>query len=295
MTEPDLRMSAVLAAPPATVYEALTDPAALRVWLAEHANVDLPDTYEFWGRYTPDGDRPHQRVLHVDERGIQFAWTLDGIETTTAIQLDEDAEGTLITVSQTDLPSFADVIADKGGARGALQPFWGLAIANLADYLDGRPTTPKCDFTSAEQRAEVMIDAAPQAVFDSMTQADQFLRWFGANVAIEPHLGGRFAMGGFDVDPGGARFVEFEPGRRATLRFADGMTTSWELDGSEGRTRLTFVQSGFDTANPPYPGWAGWLTGVAALRRYHELPGWRPMWRQMKVAGVPDEMFVTQA
>ena len=73
------------------------------------------------------------------------------------------------------------------------------------------------------------------------------------------------------------------------------MTTSWELDGSEGRTRLTFVQSGFDTANPPYPGWAGWLTGVAALRRYHELPGWRPMWRQMKVAGVPDEMFVTQA
>jgi len=47
------------------VYEALTDPAALRVWLAEHADVDLPGKYEFWGRFTPDGAEPHQRVLHA--------------------------------------------------------------------------------------------------------------------------------------------------------------------------------------------------------------------------------------
>ena len=55
MTEPDLRLRAVVPAPPKVVYEALTDPAALRVWLAEHADVDLPGTYEFWGRFTPDG------------------------------------------------------------------------------------------------------------------------------------------------------------------------------------------------------------------------------------------------
>ena len=35
-------------------------------------------------------------------------------------------------------------------------------------------------------------------------------------------------MRGFALDPrGGAKFVEFEPGRKATLRFADGMTASW--------------------------------------------------------------------
>jgi uncharacterized protein YndB with AHSA1/START domain len=55
MTEPDLRLRAVVPAPPKVVYEALTDPAALRVWLAEHADVDLPGKYEFWGRFTPDG------------------------------------------------------------------------------------------------------------------------------------------------------------------------------------------------------------------------------------------------
>jgi uncharacterized protein YndB with AHSA1/START domain len=291
MIEADLRLRAVVPAPPKTVYEALTDPAALRVWLAEHAEVELPGKYEFWGRYTPDGAEPHQRVLHVDERTIRFAWTVDGVETTTEILLDEDEDGTLVTLSQTDLPSFEDVIADKAGARGALQTFWSLAIANLADYLSGRETTPKCDFTSTDMRAEVMIDATPEAVFDSMTQSDQFCKWFGANVDIEPYVGGRFAMGGFELDPGGARFVEFEPGRKATLRFADGITSSWELEGSDGKTRLTLVQSGFDPTNPPYPGWAGWLGGISALRRYHELPRSRSIWRQIEAAGVPEGMF----
>jgi uncharacterized protein YndB with AHSA1/START domain len=291
MTEPDLRLRAIVPAALKEVYEALTDPAALRVWLAEHADVDLPSKYEFWGRYTPDGAQPHQRVLHVDERTIRFAWTLDSVETTVQFELAEDEDGTLVTLSVSDLPSFADVIADKAGARGALQPFWGLAIANLADYLAGRELTPKVDFTSSEMRTSVVIDAAPEQVFDSMIQPEQFHKWFGANVDIEPYVGGRFAMGGFDVDPGGARFVEFEPGRKATLRFADGITDSWELENSDGKTRLTLVQSGFDPTNPPYPGWAGWLTGIAALRRYHELPQWRSIWRQIEIAGVPEGML----
>jgi uncharacterized protein YndB with AHSA1/START domain len=291
MTEPDLRLRAVVPAPLKVTYEALTDPAALHVWLAEHADVDLPGKYEFWGRYTPDGAQPHQRVLHVDERTIRFAWTVDGVQTTTQIEVAEDQDGTLVTLSQSDLPSFADVLADKAGARGALQTFWSLAIANLADYLAGRELTPKCDFTSSELHASVVIDAAPDNVFDSMIQPEVFRTWFGANVDIEPHVGGRFAMGGFDLDPGGAKFVEFEPGRKATLRFADGETTSWELEGSDGKTRLTMVHSGFDPANPPYPGWAGWLGGIAGLRRYHELPRQRPIWRQVEIAGIPAGMF----
>jgi uncharacterized protein YndB with AHSA1/START domain len=291
MIEADLRLRAVVAAPPQTVYEALTDPAALRVWLAEHADVELPGRYEFWGRYTPDGAEPRQRVLHVDERTIRFAWTIEGVETTVEFELAADEGGTLITLSQTDLPSFQEVLADKAGARGALQTFWTLAVVNLADYLAGRAPTPKCDFTSAELRAEVVIDATPEAVFDSLTQPEQFSRWSGAKVDIEPYVGGRFAMGGFELDPGGMKFVEFEPGRKATLRFADGLISSWELDGSDGKTRLTSVQSGFDPANPPYPGWAGWLAGLAELRRYHELPQWRRTWRQIEVPGLPEEML----
>ena len=294
MNEPDLRLRAVLPAPLKVVYEALTDPAALRAWLSEHAEVDLPDTYAFWGRSVPDGAEPHQRVLHVDERTIRFAWTLDGVETTSQIEVAEDEDGTLVTLSQTDLPSFEDVIADRAGARGNLHTFWSLAIANLADYLEGRALTPMCDFTSSELRASVVIDAAPEEVFDSMVQPAVFRKWFGANVDIEPWEGGRFAMGGFDVDPGGAKFVEFEQGRKAALLFANGETTSWELEGSDGKTRFTLMHSGFDPANPPYPGWGGWLGGVAGLRRYLELPGRRSIWRQVEVAGIPEGMLTVE-
>ncbi len=46
-------MTAVrIQAPLKTVFHALTDPAEMRVWFAEHAEVDLPSRYEFWGRYT---------------------------------------------------------------------------------------------------------------------------------------------------------------------------------------------------------------------------------------------------
>jgi uncharacterized protein YndB with AHSA1/START domain len=299
MTEQsELRLSVVMPAPPEAVHAALTDAAALRVWLAEHAEVALPDRYEFWGRYTPDGAEPHQRVLHASERALRLAWTVDGVETTVELTLAENESeegGTLLTLTQSDMPSFDEVIADKAGPRGELQTFWSLAIANLSDYLSGRELTPKCDYTSPQLRASVVIDAAPEAVFDSLTQPEQFRKWFGANVDIEPYVGGRFAMGGFDVDPGGIKFVEFEPGRKATLRFADGETTTWELDGSDGRTRLTIVQSGFDAENPPYPGWAGWLSGVAELRRYHEVPRWRTIWRRIEVPGVPAEMFTIDA
>jgi uncharacterized protein YndB with AHSA1/START domain len=227
----------------------------------------------------------------VDERTIRLAWTVDGVETTTQFELAEDEDGTMVTLSQTDLPSFADVLADTAGARGTLSTFWSLAIVNLADYLAGRELTPMCDFTSSELHASTVIDAAPEQVFDSMIRPDVFRKWFGANVDIEPYVGGRFAMGGFELDPGGAKFVEFVPGRKAALRFADGETTSWELEGSDGKTRLTIVHSGFDPANPPYTGWAGWLSGLAELRRYHELPRWRSIWRQIEVAGVPAGMF----
>ncbi|HZM42622.1 MAG TPA: SRPBCC domain-containing protein, partial [Acidimicrobiales bacterium] len=162
---------------------------------------------------------------------------------------------------------------------------------NLSDYLSGRELTPKCDYTSPQLAASVVVDAAPEAVFDSLTQSEQYGKWSGAKVDIEPYVGGRFAMGGFELDPGGIKFVEFEPGRKATLQFADGLTASWELDASEGRTRLTFVQSGFDLDNPPYPGWAGWLAGVAELRRYHEVPRWRTIWRRIEAPGVPTEML----
>ncbi|MGP3917466.1 SRPBCC family protein [Nonomuraea sp. 10N515B] len=274
MTEPMI-VHARVQAPLKEVRQALTDPAAMRIWLAEHAEVELPGRFGFWGRTTPEGDAPHQRLLHADERTVRFAWVLDGEETTTEFTLAEESEDvTVVTLSQTHF-DFQDVITDKS-IRGVLQTYWAQALANLAEHFEGRELTPKVDFTTTEMRVEVTIDASPSDVFASITDSEAVTKWFGFPIEIEPFVGGRFAMGGLANDPSPAKVLELEPGRKFSLDWGGPGVGTWELEGSEGKTRLTLVQSGFDTQRPPYAAWGGFLSGVSELRRYHEVPDWRP-------------------
>jgi hypothetical protein len=69
------------------------------------------------------------------------------------------------------------------------------------------------------------------------------------------------------------------------------MVESWELADSAGRTRLTFVHSGFDENQSPYAGWLGALAGLAELRRYHEIKNWRTMWVEVQLEGIPDGLL----
>lgn len=274
-----------IAAEPHAVHRALTDPAAMRVWLAEHAEVDLPDRYQFWGRFTPDGETPHQRLLHVDASSLRFEWELDGVTTTVDIGLTEDSGAALLTLTQTDVVGWPEVLTDEGD-RGLMHTYWALALANLADYAEGREPVARCDFTSAVLRGEILIDADRLAVYESLTEPERFSRWSGVRLDAELHPGGRWAMGGFEANSDPAHIVDIQPGRSMSIDWGD-MVESWELADSAGRTRLTFVHSGFDETRPPYGGWLGALGGLAELRRYHEVENWRTMWVEVHLDGLP--------
>jgi uncharacterized protein YndB with AHSA1/START domain len=282
-----------IAAPPGEVYRALTDRAALQVWLAEHAEVDLPERYEFWGRSTPGGAAPHQHLRHADDRSLRFDWELDGITTTVAIDLAADPDGdggsTVLTLTQTEVLGWPEVLFETGD-RGLMHTYWQVALAALTDYAEGREPVPSYDLTNPTLRAEVLIDADRQAVYESMTDPAQFSRWSGVKLENELRPGGRWAMGGFEVNPDPARVVDIEPGRALTIDWG-GMVESWELADSGGRTRLTFVHSGFDENETPYPGWLGALAGLAQLRRFHEVKHWRPMWVDVKLTGLPEGLL----
>jgi uncharacterized protein YndB with AHSA1/START domain len=253
--------------------QALTDPKALNLWLGEHSTVDLPTTYEFWGRYIPEGDAPHQRVVGYDGNSLTLAWTLDGVETTTEISMiAEGDESTVIRVAQSHF-DFAEALSGST-IRGVLQTFWSLALANLVDHLEGRELTTRPDFTSAEFTGEALIDAPVAQVYASLTESEKASAWFGFPIGIEPFAGGRFAMGGFDAGPG-ATVVEVVDGRAMSVDWGPNGISHWELAESDGKTRLTFVMSGFDESNPPYGAWLGWLSGVAGLRRFNELTDWQ--------------------
>ncbi|MEU3452827.1 SRPBCC family protein [Micromonospora sp. NPDC006766] len=284
MSEP-LTVNVRLAAPVAAVRHALTDPAELRVWLAEHAEVELPHRYEFWGRYTPEGDAPHQRLLHADEHVLRFAWLLDGVETTTEFTLTPEGEATVLTLRQSHF-DFAEAMSGSS-IRGVLQTFWALSIANLAARLEGGPLLPRTDFTAAELRAEVTIDAATERVWTSLTDSEQASAWFGYPIGIEPWVGGRYAMGGFESGQA-AKVVDLEPGRKLSVDWGPIGVGTWELADSDGKTRLTLVQSGFDEGNPPYGAWTGVVASLFELRRFHEMADWQPIWLPVEMpAGSP--------
>ncbi|MFC0007374.1 SRPBCC family protein [Micromonospora siamensis] len=265
-----------LAAPVEAVRHALTDPAELRVWLTEHAEVDLPHRYEFWGRYTPEGDKPHQRLLHADEHTLRFAWLLDGVETTSEISLaPEGSDATVLTLTQSHF-NIAETF-DGSSIRGVLHTWWALSLANLAARLEGRALLPRTDFTSADLRGEVLIAAPMDRVWTSLIDSEQASAWFGYPIGIEPWVGGRFAMGGFEAGHA-AKIVDLDPGRKLSVDWGPTGVGTWELAESDGKTKLTFVQSGFDEGNPPYAAWTGTVAGLAELRRYHEMADWRPIW-----------------
>ena len=117
-------------------------------------------------------------------------------------------------------------------------------------------------------------------MYRSLIESEQISTWFGYPIGIEPYVGGRFAMGGLE-NGYAAKIIDLVPDRTMSVDWADAGVTTWELAESDGRTRLTFVQSGFDPQHPPYGGWLGWLSGMAELRRYHELDNWRPVWFEL--------------
>jgi hypothetical protein len=72
--------------------------------------------------------------------------------------------------------------------------------------------------------------------------------------------------------------VDVEPGSKMSVDWGSAGISTWELADSDGKTRLTFMMSGFDTNQPPYGAWLGWLSGVSQLRRYNEQSDWQPIW-----------------
>lgn len=288
-----LRMRAHLAATPSVVYRALTDPDALRTWLAEQADVAVPHMrFAFWGRTTPQGQSGNQRLVAAEpERLLRFVWTLDGEPTTVDIRMRSEGDGTALTFRQDNLPALEELMAPTGrrDGRHSMHTFWGLAIANLAAYVEGRERVPMADFSatrSPEIRIELPIDASAEDVFASLIDPVRIRDWFGWEAEVEPRTGGRMTLG---VD---GKIFEFEPPKRLAYADGEGAVLRWELADSGGRTYLTFVQSGYtaDELDNAAQHEAGWLGSLAELRRMHELgDAWTPLTTELPVVDDVDD------
>jgi uncharacterized protein YndB with AHSA1/START domain len=287
MTGQTYTLQVAVGAPPETVYAALTSPAALQRWLAEHAEVALGDgAFEFWGRYTPDGRRGRQRLLSFEPgRSLTFSWLVQDAETEVAVIVAPSPAdgGSLVTLTHSGVPPRA--AGDAYWVRDLLM----LSLANLASYCEGRNVAPMCDFTVSREhqaRATVEIGASPDQVFDSLIEPAQLNRWIATDAEVEPRVGGRYDFG---WDHGPVKILELDPGRVLSYSWRhswddgngdgpDSTVVRWELEGSQGRTYLTIVHSGFGAGRRADGYQLGWQEFLVSLKRMHEVgAGWQPV------------------
>lgn len=276
-----LHLQAHINAPAAKVYEALTTSSALCTWLAEYAEVSIADDrFDFWGPTTPHGFNPNQRLLEaLPNHLLRIEWTLDGKPTTVEFGITEKQGTSIVSLKQDGLPTLEELMSPKGRRDGlhSMHTFWGLALANLAEFVEGRPLAPKVDFRperDAEIRISVEISASPSAVFDPLTDPERIKNWFGWEVDIDPRVGGTTTFGSE------GRIVEFVPNQVFAYIDGFGATTRWQLEASDKTTKLMLIQGGYseDEWDSAAQHEAGWLGSLAELKRMHELgDAWTPL------------------
>jgi uncharacterized protein YndB with AHSA1/START domain len=264
-----------IAASPEAVYQALTDGQQLEAWFAEHANVSLEDgRFGFWGRLTPETpSQPagSQRLLRADHaRQVRFEWQLRGEETTVSFDIRKKGPGTELNLVHFGLPTI------KAG-QYAVADFWSLSLENLRAWVERSEIGLQCDFSKiqlGEVQLEVDIEAPPETVFETLIDPEKLALYIAPDPVVEPEVGGRYDYGWGE---GPVKILELEPNQKLSHSWQWDRTgepetvVTWLLEGSEGKTRLTLVHSGFapDRSMEDYQvGWLDFLQRIKFLSEH---------------------------
>lgn len=274
-------IKAVVFAPTSAVYRALTSEQPLTTWFAEHVDVRLDeDQFAFWGRHTPFGDLPRQRLIAFDTgKRLRFGWEIEDMQTSVDLSLRPTEGGdTAISVSHVPVPSW-------GFDRASMNDFWGIAVGNLANFSEGRNLAPRPDYTipsGAEAYAEILIGAQPDEVFSVLVDPAAIDRWLPTTSVVEPWVGGRYDFG---WDHGPVTVMEYDPPEHLAYTWHNegwpDTLVSWELRPAGEHTKVELRHSGFVDGRPSDGYQLGWQALLISLQRMIELGGpWQPpQWR----------------
>ena len=284
-----IRMQIVLNADPERVFTALTDSNAVRTWFSEYAEIDLSkNQYDFWGRFTPTApDREAGRHTIVEQSAnelLAFRWraggNAGGNDTRVTFQLHPHDKGTLLSMRQ--VPD-----GEAGSELGVAEDFWFLSLENLRRYLDGKACDAHIDFSNpmrGDIHHETEIDAPAHRVWQVLTDTDELNRWIATQANIQLEKDGLYSLGwiqdGTDFSAG--KIIEIVPDQKLAIEDPPGMfpyatVIAWEMKENNGKTWLTFTQSGFDADQDVSGLWTGWRNFVNWVRSVSEYgAAWYP-------------------
>lgn len=287
----DLRHEATvtLPQPPERVFAALTEPAQLRAWFAEHVEVEARNggAFRFWGRHTygaPGRSEAQQRISRIEPpRLLAYGWRIAGCQSEITLALEPaDVDGTHGTRLKVTHELSAPLPVARG--RALIDDLWRIQLSNLTAWLRDPRYVSLPDFADPhpQVRASILIDATREQVFRALLDPRLLDRWIAAAASVEPRAGGRYAYGwsyeidGRSVSGGPTRILELVPNEKLVTDWPDwrgdpdapGTTVTWLLATEGTGTRVTVIHAGFertvDLSDYPF-GWRGFLEALGKV------------------------------
>lgn len=273
--------------PSAAIYRAWTTETAVKFWLTPCARIDIAQgIFELWGPALPEAPTaPATRLIQTrDNELLEFAWRVRGGEGTVRIELTARGESTHLSL-RTTLPAMQTGMAHP-------HDFFSTAIENLRRHLAaGAPAWfPQYGTqTEGDPSLSIEIEAAPEQVFDALINPAQLNRYIGPNATVEPRKDGRYTYGWQGGGP--IKILDIETNRKLSFNWhyphegeeMPETVVTWTLEGSQNRTRLTLVHSGFARKRPADDYRSGWMKYMNSMKSMLELG---PLFTASRLEGV---------
>jgi len=187
-------------ASPARVFAALTDPAELSRWFAEHVHIEPREggAFQFWGRFTawiPTRDAADQRITRFKPpEALSIAWTWRDTRCTADLTLRLAASACTLNIrmhAAEPRMGFGDLCIHYMG------DFWRYNVGNLRTYLKTGSPVIRPDFAGGPGGVDmsVTINAPPSKVFRALTDPALMDRWIATKAAVDLRVGGEYSLG----------------------------------------------------------------------------------------------------
>lgn len=278
----ELNLGIDIKAPMDKVYNALIDSNSLSHWFAERSEISIKQNrFDFWGKATPGNPNREQgrhRLLRViPNRLVEFEWRLRDTDSLVQFEVHANGEDSVLTLYHQNLPV-------AGPHQSSIGDFWSHALEGLRHWLEKGRAYQLLDYSEI-QRGDVSvtidIDVPPPMVFNALSDATQMERWIGSKGSIDPKPGGKIDFG-WGMGP--VKILELVPDEKLSYSWQwegepDTITT-WNLEGSGGKTHVTIVQSGFAPERDSEDYFIGWCKFAARLKTMLEEG---PDWKRAKV------------
>ena len=269
-------------AQPADVFAAWTENDKLQQWFAEYADVSVAaGRFNFWGKHTvgnPSVEAGSHELRNVQrDRSLAFGWHLRGRDTEVSVALEPHDRGTHIVLHH-------DGVAGWEAGQPALSDFWTAALENLRGLLERGAASLRPDFSGTNGSTVELsteIEAPAASVYQALVDPALLARYFPEKADVDAVVGGAMDFH-FGDGIGPQKILDLDPEQRVAYSWDDhgrqDTVVTWELEESEGRTRLLLVHSGFAEEDPGY-----WMGRIAVLNSLKMMLEGGDDWQRVRV------------